>query len=152
MGFKAPTEEDKEDGEDMGVEVIAIVGVGMVLLAVLVPLNLAQARRFEAVATDLGHRIEAVASDVATTRTEISADLAEVRRELREDLSEVRREVRNDLAELRREVRTDAAEVRTDLHVLSDRVARIEGALTGPWRPANGPPSPPPSAPPEATG
>ena len=29
------------------------------------------------------------------------------------------------------------------LHVLSDRVARIKGALTGPWRPpANGTPSP----------
>ena len=27
------------------------------------------------------------------------------------------------------------AEVRRDLHVLSDPVARIEGALTGPWRP-----------------
>ncbi|MDE0025723.1 MAG: hypothetical protein OXP69_15030 [Spirochaetaceae bacterium] len=32
-------------------------------------------------------------------------------------------------------LRADVAEVRRDLHVLSDRVARIEGALTGPWRP-----------------
>ena len=70
---------------------------------------------------------------------------AELRRELRDDLAaEVRREVRNDMAELRREVRTDLAEVLTDLHVLSDRVARVEGVLTGPWRPPNG------AAPPEA--
>ena len=42
-----------------------------------------------------------------------------------------------------------------DLHALSDRVARIEGALTGPWRPANGTPAPAAAtastAPPEAT-
>lgn len=32
---------------------------------------------------------------------------------------------------------------RTELHVLSDRVVRIRGALTGPWR-SNGPPAAPP--------
>ena len=31
-------------------------------------------------------------------------------------------------------LRADMGEVRRDLH----RVARIEGALSGPWRPANG--------------
>ena len=57
-------------------------------------------------------------------------------------------------AGLRREIdtlRTDVGEVRRHLHVLSDRVARIEGALTGPWRPpANGGaanPVKPPAAP-----
>ena len=53
-------------------------------------------------------------------------------------------------AALRREIdhlRADVASVRA----LSDRVARIEGALTGPWRPpANGTPAPTPSTPPEA--
>ncbi len=48
-------------------------------------------------------------------------------------------------AALRREIdtlRIDVGEVRRDLHVLSDRVARIEGMLTGPWRPpANGTPA-----------
>ena len=49
-------------------------------------------------------------------------------------------------AGLRREIHTlrvDVGEVRRDLHALSDRVARIEGALTGPWRPPNGAPAPP---------
>ena len=45
--------------------------------------------------------------------------------------------LRDDLAEVRR----DMAELRRDVHAVSDRVARIEGALTGPWRPpANGNP------------
>ena len=50
-------------------------------------------------------------------------------------------------AGLRREMdtlRVAVGEVRRDLHALSDRVARIEGALTGPWRPPNGAPAPPP--------
>lgn len=41
-------------------------------------------------------------------------------------------------------IRADVGEVRRDLHALAERVARIEGALTGPWRPpANGPPAAP---------
>ena len=36
-------------------------------------------------------------------------------------------------------------------HLLSDRAARIEGAVTGPWRPANGSHSSSPSPPPEGT-
>ena len=56
---------------------------------------------------------------------------------LRTDL----RDMRADLAALR----GDVADVRTDLHGLGERVARIEGALTGPWRPANGAPTPAPS-------
>ncbi|MDE0227645.1 MAG: hypothetical protein OXJ62_02170, partial [Spirochaetaceae bacterium] len=46
------------------------------------------------------------------------------------------------------QVRADVAEVRRDLQALTarvdslaERVARIEGALTGPWRPANGTPA-----------
>lgn len=42
-------------------------------------------------------------------------------------------------------IRADVAELRRDLHALAERVARIEGALAGPWRPANGTPNPTPS-------
>ena len=42
------------------------------------------------------------------------------------------------LTATRTELRTDVAEVRRDLHAIAERVARIEGALTGPWRPTNG--------------
>jgi len=40
----------------------------------------------------------------------------------------------------------DVAEVRRDLHALAERVARIEGAMNGPWRPpANRSPAPAPT-------
>jgi len=81
-------------------EAIASVGVGVALLAVLVPLLLT-------VAANLRRRIDALAADVA--------------------------------------------EVCRYLHALAERVARIEGALTGPWRPANGAPAPASKTPPEAT-
>ena len=50
------------------------------------------------------------------------------------------RDLRTDLSALR----NDVANVRTDLHGLGERVARIEGALAGPFRlpaPAPEPPS-----------
>ena len=71
-------------GDDMSAEAIAIVGVGVALMAVIVPLLLAQGRRLD--------RVEARIERIEDT-----------------------------------------------LHGLAERVARIEGALTGPWRPpANG--------------
>ena len=47
--------------------------------------------------------------------------------------------------------RAELSEVRRDLHALAERVARIEGALTGPWRPTNGSPAAASTSPPEAT-
>ena len=73
-------------------EALAIVGVGVALLAVLVPL-------------------------ILTLHGRVVAELGELRR---------------------------------DLHALAERVARIEGALTGPWRPTNGTPVPTSKTPPEA--
>ena len=54
-------------------------------------------------------------------------------------------------AGIRRELdhlRADVHDLRNRVDALTERVARIEGALTGPWRPANGAPAP--SPPPEA--
>ncbi|MDE0158861.1 MAG: hypothetical protein OXN24_02180 [Candidatus Dadabacteria bacterium] len=56
----------------------------------------------------------------------LAAEIAEVRRDLRTDLAEVRADVR-------------ALTVRVD--ALTERVARIEGAMN-PWRPTNGAPTP----------
>ena len=64
---------------------------------------------------------------------------------LRRELDHVRADLRADVARL--DGRMDRMAV--DLHALSDRVARIEGALTGPWRPTNGTPAPAPGT--EAT-
>ena len=55
----------------------------------------------------------------------------------------LRREIEGQGESLRREIdtlRADVGEVRRDLHGLSDLVARIEGTLTGPWRPTRGGP------------
>ena len=72
---------------------IAIVGVGVVLLAVLVPL-------------------------ILTLHGRVVAEVGELRR---------------------------------DLHALTGRVARIEGALTGPWCPPNGSRAPAAARSPEAS-
>ena len=107
----------------MSAEAIAIAGVGVALLAVLVPVVVLQSRRLE-------QRIDALAADLSATRTELRADVAEVRRDLI--------------------ARTDR--LTDDLHSLAERVARMEGALTGPWRPTNGSPAAASKGPPEATG
>ena len=103
----------------MSAEAITIAGVGVALLAVLVPVVVLQSRRLE-------QRIYAVADALAATRTELHTDIAELR--------------------------TDIAEVRRDVHALAERVARIEGALTGPWRPTNGSPAVASKSPPDAVG
>ena len=91
----------------MSAEAIAIISVGVALLAVLAPLLLALGRRMDRIEARIEARLDALAADVG--------------------------------------------EVRRDLHALAERVARIEGALTGPWRPpANGTPAPVPNPPPEA--
>ena len=101
----------------MSAEAVAIIGAAVGMLAVLVPLLLAQ-----------GRRIDALAADLAATRAELRGDVAEVRRDLH----------------------AEATAIRADVHALAERVARIEGAMSGPWRPpANGALAP--STPPEAT-
>ena len=79
---------------------LGAAGAVAALLAVLVPLLLAQGRRVDRFEARVVARFEALTADVG--------------------------------------------EVRRDLHALAERVARIEGAMSGPWRPANG-------TPPEAT-
>ncbi len=106
----------------MSSEAIAVVGVGAALLAVLVPLLLAQGRRIDRIDA----RIDALAAALEAVRTELHADIVAVRTEMGADAALIRAEL---------------AEVRRDVHALSERVARIEGALTGPWRPPNGAPA-----------
>ena len=80
----------------------------------------------------------------------VAALLAVLLPVIRTQGANVRREIEGQGDSLRRELDTlrgDVAEVRRDVHALSDRVARIAGAMTGPWRPpANGTPPPAPPA------
>ena len=52
--------------------------------------------------------------------------------------------IRKEVTEVRRDLHAEATAIRADLHALAERVARIEGAMSGPWRPqpANGNPAP----------
>ncbi len=59
----------------MSAEAVAIVGVGVALLAVLVPLLLTVAARLQ-------RRIDTLAAELASAHTELRADVAEVRRDL----------------------------------------------------------------------
>ena len=115
----------------MSAEAIAIVGVGVTLLAVLVPLTLAVAG--------------GIRGDVAKLRAEMGtlrADQDTLRGDMQNGLDKLRVEMQNGMDALRSEMhaqsdalRGDVAEVRRDLHALGERVARIEGTLAGPWRP-----------------
>ncbi len=82
--------------------------------------------------------VGAVAALLAVLVPVIRGQGAALRREIEGQGTSLRREIEGQGTSLSREIdtlRADVAEVRRDLHVLSDRVARIEGALTGPWRP-----------------
>ena len=75
----------------MTAETLAVIGTGVAVLAVLVPL-------------------------ILTLHTRQAADLTDLRREM-EDM-------RRELLELRKDVASQG-----------ERLARIEGAVLGPWRP-----------------
>ena len=98
----------------------ALTTVGA-LLAVLLPV---MARQGAALRREIDAQGTALRREIDTLRTDVTTDVAAVR--------------------------VDVAEVRRDLHALAERVARIEGTLSGPWRPpANGTPAPAAGAPPE---
>ena len=75
----------------MTAETLAVIGTGVAVLAVLVPL-------------------------ILTLHARQAADLADVRREV---------------ADMRREM----LQLRKDVAAQGERLARIEGAVLGPWRP-----------------
>lgn len=79
-------------------------------------------------------RIDGLAAALETTRADLHGEMEAWRTELRADIGAARTDQSADAALIRAEL----AEVRRDVHALSERVARIEGALTGPWRPPNG--------------
>ena len=105
------------------VTLFGAVGAVAAILAVLVPVILTQgkslSREIDGQGADLRHRIDAQGAEL---HREIDA--------MRGDMGTLRGIIDS--------LRAELAEVRRDLHLLSDRVARIEGALTGPWRPTNG--------------
>ena len=67
--------------------------------------------------------------------------LADLRREvgeLRSEIAHLRSEMYRELAALREEMHREFAAVRTELSALTERVARLEGLVTGPRETAVG--------------
>ena len=122
----------------MSAALTTLLGAGgavIALLAVLVPLLLAQGRRMDRFEARVNLRFEAVTADVAEVRRDLHA-LVERVAHLEAGMQSL-------------DVRTSRIETAVLAH--GERVARIEGVLTGPWRPpANGTPTTS-STPPEAS-
>ena len=87
--------------------VVALLALAMAVVAVLVSLAIYSGQTNTRID---GARTEVLA-EVRALRTDVSADVASVRADVTA-------------------VRGDAADLRADVHALSDRIARIEGALT----------------------
>ena len=103
----------------MNPEAVAIVGVGVTLLAVMVPLQLSIARRIDRLEDRLNERMD--------------------RMDGRMDRMNGRMDRRIDGRMERLEARIE--ELVRDLRAMAERVARIEGAVCGPWRPPEPDPS-----------
>ena len=89
--------------------------------------------------TTLFGAVGTVAAMLAVLLPVIRAQGASLRRELDH--------LRADLGNLHADVRALTADVRAltaRVDGLAERLARIEGAITGPWRPSNGAPAPTP--------
>ena len=115
-------------------ETLTVVGCSVAILAVMVSLHVRLTADVAELRRELRGEVAGVRGEVAGVRGEVAevrGEVAEVRREVRGDLAEVRRELRGDLAE----VRGDLAALRRDVAGQGERLARIEGAVLGPWRP-----------------
>lgn len=86
----------------MSPEAVAIAGVGVTLLAVMVPLQLSIARRIDRVEDRLNERMDRMDRRMDGRMERLEARIEELAR---------------------------------DLRAMAERVARIEGAVCGPWRP-----------------
>ena len=86
----------------MSPEAVAIAGVGVTLLAVMVPLQLSIARRIDRVEDRLNERMNRMDRRMDGRMERLEARIEELAR---------------------------------DLRAMAERVARIEGAVCGPWRP-----------------
>ena len=141
---------------------LAAVGAVAAILAVLVPVVMLQGKNLRREITLLSNRVDANATALAGVRAEVTdlrADMAANATDLRANMAANATDLRADIAANAAALRADLAEVRRELHTrmdsltarvdaVSERTARIEGALTGPWGPpANGNPAPTSAAP-----
>ena len=99
----------------MGPTEWTVIGTGIALLLVLVPLirytNSASTNEVKAEVANVRIEVANVRTEVANVRTELKEDIANVRTEI----AELRAELKGDMAELRAELKGDMAELRGEL-------------------------------------
>ena len=124
-------------------DLFPLVGAVAAMLAVLLPVVLLQGK-------GLRREMDHLRTEMASLRTHVAAEIAGVRTDmvsLRSDVAAEIAGVRTEVADLRRDLTARIDTLTTRVEGLSERVARVEGALAGPWRPPNGNPAPAPSIP-----
>ena len=90
----------------MTTEVLAIAATGVTLLAVIVSLHIRLCQRID-----------------------------DVRRETSAETNALRQELSAEINALRQELNAEINALRQELSAVNTRLARIEGAVLGPWRP-----------------
>ena len=139
-------------------DLFPLVGAVAAMLAVLLPVVLLQGkglrREMDHLRTAMDHQVASVHAEVASLRTHVAAEMASLRTDVAAEIAGLRTHVaaeiagvRAEVADLRRDLNARIDTLTTRVESLSERVARVEGALAGPWRPpANGNPAPAPSS------
>ena len=97
----------------LSAELIATLGVGAILAALIVAQWYDTRRNFDAL------------------RAEVRAESQGLREDFRDGIRSLRTEFRADVQGSRQEVRGDFADLRSDIQALTVRMARIEGFLVG---------------------
>ena len=114
-------------------ETIAIIATGVALAAVVLQQGRSLGTRLEARIARLDAGQQALARDLSALGERV-ARLETGQQALSERLTHLesgQKALAGEVTELRRDVKS----LRHDLSALSERTARIEGAVIGPWRP-----------------
>ncbi len=123
-----------------------IIGVGVALLGVLLPLTLYLVHsRTKALQDSLLLLINRVENRIDQLEQNRQADMAQLEQNRQADMARLEQSLQADIARLEQslQVATEKTErgleaQRKELQAIGERTARIEGALTGPWNARNG--------------
>ncbi len=113
----------------------SIIGVGVALLGVLVPLTLYLVHsRTKALQDSLLLLINRVENRIDQLEQNRQADMARLEQSLQADIARLEQSLQVATEKTERGLEAQ----RKELQAIDERTARIEGALTGPWNARNG--------------
>ena len=112
-----------------------IIGVGVALLGVLLPLTLYLVHsRTKALQDSLLLLINRVENRIDQLEQNRQADMARLEQSLQADIARLEQSLQVATEKMERGLEAQ----RKELQAIGERTARIEGALTGPWNARNG--------------